>query len=167
MIPLVVLAFFSLTAGFIELPGSMGSFHVFSDYVNTLLPAVILSHENVPEIVFQLLAAVISLSGIYLAYLLWLRKPAFSVSFEKSRISHFFYKGWGFDWLYDLLFVRPVVWLAEVDKDDFIDFFSKSLAWITVSFNRLLSLMQNGKVRWAVMAFAIGIVFILTIMMNL
>lgn len=166
-IPLIILAVFSLLAGFIEMPGSMGSLHLFSDLVNKMLPGVILTHENISEVVFQLLAAVISLSGIYLAYLFWLKKPFLSVSFEKSRLSHFFYKGWGFDRVYDLLFVKPYVWLAEIDKNDFIDLFSKSLALITVFFNRMLSLMQNGKVRWAVMAFAIGIVFILTIMMNL
>jgi NADH-quinone oxidoreductase subunit L len=166
-IPLIILAVFSLLAGFIELPGSMGSLHLFSDLVDKILPGVILAHENISEVVFQLLAVVISLSGIYLAYLLWLKKPALSVSFEHSRLSHFFYKGWGFDRVYDILFVKPYVWLAEIDKNDFIDLFSKSLAMVTVSFNQMLSIMQNGKVRWAIMAFAIGIVFILTIMMNL
>jgi NADH-quinone oxidoreductase subunit L len=167
VIPIVTLAVFSLLAGFIELPESMGTLHLFSNVLNTLLPAVILSHENVSEVFFQLLAAVISLSGIYLAYLLYLRKPALAGSFTKSRISNFFYKGWGFDWVYDIVFVKPVVWLADIDKNDFIDLFSKGIAMVTISFNKALSLMQNGKVRWAVMAFAIGIVFILTIMMNL
>ena len=135
--------------------------------MNKTLPPVILSHENVPEVVFQLLAAVISLLGLYLAYMLWLKKPALSVSFEKSRLSHFFYKGWGFDWFYDLVFVRPVVWLADIDKNDFIDFLGKILTWITVLLNRMLSLLQNGKVRWAIMAFAAGIVLFLTLMLNL
>jgi NADH-quinone oxidoreductase subunit L len=166
-VPLIILAVFSLLAGFIELPGSMGSFHPFSNLVDTLLPGVILTHENVPEIVFQLLATVISLSGIYLAYLFYLKKPALTTSFDHSRLSHFFYKGWGFDRVYDILFVKPVVWLSDIDKNDFIDLFSKSLAMVTVSFNQMLSLLQNGKVRWAIMAFAIGIAFILTIMMNL
>jgi len=167
VIPIVILAVFSLLAGFIELPGSMGSFHLFSDVLNTLLPSVILSHENVSEIVFQVLASVISLSGIYLAYVLYLKKPALAGSFNKSRISNFFYSGWGFDRVYDIVFVKPVVWLADIDKNDFIDLFSKGIAMVTIFFNKALSLMQNGKVRWAVMALAIGIVFILTIMMNL
>ena len=98
---------------------------------------------------------------------MYLKKPALAASFNHSRISNFFCNGWGFDRLYDILFVKPVVWLAEIDKNDFIDLFNSAIASMTIFFNRLLSLTQNGKLRWYVMAFAIGIVFILTILMNL
>ena len=82
-------------------------------------------------------------------------------------MSNFFYKGWGFDKLYDFVFVKPIVWLAEIDKNDFVDSLNKSLASLALYFNSLLSFTQNGKLRWYVMAFAIGIVFILTIIFNL
>jgi NADH-quinone oxidoreductase subunit L len=165
--PLIILAVFSLIAGFIELPDNMGHVHLFSDIVTKVLPGVVVSKMNASEILFQVLAAVISLSGIYIAYMLYLKKPSLAESFNKSRINQFFYEGWGFDRLYDFLFVRPFVWLAEVNKNDFIDSFNSGLAKITLFFNRLLSITQNGKLRWYIMAFTIGIVFILTILMNL
>ena len=167
VIPMVILAAFSLIAGFIELPDSMGHVQLFSGFLNTVLPAVVIAHENIPEVLFQLLAAVISLSGIYLAYVFYVKKPLLGASFNHSRLSTFWCNGWGFDRMYDLVFVKPVVWLAEIDKNDFIDLFNSGIASVTILFNRLLSITQNGKLRWYVMAFAIGIVFILTVLMNL
>jgi len=107
------------------------------------------------------------LLGIYLAYVFYLRKPALGSSFNTTGLSHFFYSGWGFDRAYDFLFVKPLVWLADIDKNDFIDALNSAIARMTLLFTRLLSLTQNGKLRWYVMGFAIGIVFILTILMNL
>ena len=167
VIPMVILAGFSLVAGFIELPESMGHVQLFSGFLNTMLPAVVIAHENIPEVMFQLMATVISLSGIYFAYVLYLKKPALGTSFNHSRLSNFFCNGWGFDQAYDFLFVKPVVWLADIDKNDFTDFFNSAIASGTIFLNRVLSITQNGKLRWYVMAFAIGIVFILTILMNL
>jgi NADH-quinone oxidoreductase subunit L len=165
-IPLVVLAVFSILAGFIE-TGSIGHIHGFSAFLENVLPSVILTHENIPEAVFQVLAAVFSLAGIYLAYLFYLKKPAIGNSFNSTGLSNFFQQGWGFDKVYDILFVKPLVWLAEKDKNDFIDIFNIGIARITVVFTRTLSRTQNGKLRWYIMGFAIGIVFILTILMNL
>jgi NADH-quinone oxidoreductase subunit L len=166
-LPMIILSGFSLVAGFIELPGSMGNVHIFSGFMEKVLPAVIVNHENIPELLFQLLSAVISITGIYLAYIFYLKKPALGNYFNETRLSHFFQQGWGFDRIYDFLFVRPVVWLAEIDKNDFIDIFNSAIAQTTVFINRLLTRTQNGKLRWYVMGFALGIVFILTILMNL
>ncbi|MGE5395742.1 MAG: NADH-quinone oxidoreductase subunit L [Candidatus Saccharibacteria bacterium] len=162
-VPLVVLAILSLIAGFIELPQSMGNVHLVSALLGKALPGPALSAENISELLFQLLTSVISLSGIYLAYRLYYRKSTVAESFERSSIHQFFYKGWGFDKLYDLLLVRPFVWLSEIDKNDFIDLFNRAIGRIAFTLNDLLSITQNGKIRWYVMALAIGIVFIFTL----
>jgi NADH-quinone oxidoreductase subunit L len=164
--PMIILAVLSLIAGFIELPESWGNVHLVSNLLDKLLPAVSLVHD-IPEALFQVIAAVISLSGIYLAYRLYYRKPAFAASFEKSRLHGFFYRGWDFDRLYDILFVKPVVWLSEIDKNDFIDLFNKGIARLALFINNFLSISQNGKLRWYILSLALGIVLILTIMMNL
>lgn len=163
-ITLVVLGVLSLIAGFIELPESMGHVHILSALLGKVLPQSTLSGDHMSELLFQLLTSAISLSGIYLAYRLYFRRSQAAESFEKSRISHFFYKGWGFDKLYDGLFVRPIVWLSEIDKNDFIDLFNRGIGRITLIINDLLSITQNGKLRWYVMALAFGIVFIFTLM---
>jgi NADH-quinone oxidoreductase subunit L len=167
LIPMIILAFFSLTAGFIELPESMGHVQWFSKLLDPVLPAVKAAHGIIPEAVFQLVAAAISLSGIYLAYRVFLKQPSLASPFNESRISKFLYKGWGFDRFYDLLFVNPLVWLAVRNKNDFIDLFTTALSRAVLYGNYLLGFTQNGKTRWYVMAFVIGIVFILTIFINL
>ena len=166
-VPLVVLAALSLVVGFIELPESMGNIHFFSNLLSPILPAVRVVNENNSELLFQLLAAVISLSGIYVAYLLYFKKSALAESFNKSRLNHFFYKGWEFDRIYDFLFVKPIVWLSEIDKNDFIDIINRGIGRVIYILHDLLSLVQNGKLRWYVMSMALGIVFILTLMIYL
>jgi NADH-quinone oxidoreductase subunit L len=167
VIPLVILAALSIIGGFIELPENMGNFQPFSKFLAGVLPAVTVVHQANSELLFQVLSAIISLTGIYLAYLFYLRKSSLGESLSNSRINGFFYKGWGFDWLYDRLFVRPVVWLSEIDKNDFIDLFYTGIARTTGFFNILLSRTQSGKLRWYVMALSIGIVLILTIMLSI
>ena len=166
-IPLVILAVFSLVVGFIQLPEFMGNIHLFSDLLDSVLPRIIVLHENGPEVLFHIFASIISLLGIYMAYLLYLKKPALANSFNKSRLNKFFYQGWGFDRTYDLLFVKPIVWLSEIDKNDFIDSISRVIGHTVLSLNNLLSLTQNGKLRWYLMSLAFGIVFIFTILIYL
>jgi NADH-quinone oxidoreductase subunit L len=163
-VPLIILAVLSLIAGFIELPESMGNIHLFSRLLDAVIPTAAALHENSSEVLFQLLASAISLSGIYIAYLLYYRKSSLAESFHRSRINHFFYKGWQFDKIYDFLFVKPIVWLSEIDRNDFIDLINRGIGSMTLLFNDLLSITQNGKLRWYVMGLAVGIVFILTMM---
>jgi NADH-quinone oxidoreductase subunit L len=167
VIPLVVLAFLSLVGGFIELPENMGHLNIFSKLINSVLPPVELNQKVNSELLFQALAAIVSLTGIYLAFRLYLKKTSLSHSFDHSRTGDFFYKGWGFDWIYERLFVRPVVWLSEIDKNDFIDAFYTWIAQATGYLHHLFSRTQSGKIRWYVMALAIGIALILTFMFYL
>jgi len=165
-IPLVILAVLSLIGGFIELPASLGNVHLFSNLVNQTLPPVALKNVESIEWLFQLLSSVIALSSIYLAYRFYYLKPQFMESFNHSRLNHFFETGFGFDKVYDTIIVRPIVWLAEIDKKDFIDQINISISKLALIGNQVLSVAQNGKLRWYLLSFAIGIAIILTFMMN-
>jgi len=165
VIPMVILAFFSIFAGFLE-TGSIGHIELFSGFMDKVLPAVNTTRLNVPEAVFQLLAAAVTLTGIFIAYVLFVKKPALGKELTHNQTGAFFLSGWEFDRIYNVLFVKPVVWLSEIDKKDVTDIFNISIARVTLFINQMLSLTQNGKLRWYVMAFAIGIVFIMTILMN-
>lgn len=164
-VPLVILAVLSLIGGFIELPESIGNLHLFSNLVDNTLPLVVTKVGEHSEVLFQFLSALIALSGIYIAYIIYLKKPSLSEPFSHSALNKFFEKGWGFDKLYDTLFVRPVVWLSVIDKKDFIDLWSIGLVRITVFFSGVLSTTQNGKMRWYLLSFAIGIAVLLTYML--
>lgn len=108
-----------------------------------------------------------SIGGIFLAYRLILKEPAFATTFNTSRLHSFFYSGWAFDRLYDLIFVRPVVRLSELNKNDFIDTFYTVLGRITRYFSTIISATQNGRLRWYVMGLTAGLAVLLTLMMAL
>ena len=163
-IPLIILAILSVIGGFAELPKSIGNVHLFSSLVENTLPPVIVKEEGNYEILFQLLSAIIVLAGIYIAYIIYHKKPGLAESVNYSRINKFFEKGWGFDRLYDILIVNPVVWLARIDKDDIFDWLNIGISRLALLFNGLLTMTQNGKLRWYLMSFTIGIALILTYM---
>jgi NADH-quinone oxidoreductase subunit L len=161
-VPLIILSILSLVGGFVELPSSIGNIHLFSNLVDNTLPPIATKEKEHSELLFQMLSAVVAITGIYMAYLLYYKKPALSAPFSHSRLNKFFERGWGFDKLYDTLLVRPIVWLSVIDKNDFIDLWSIGLARLALLFNQLLSMTQNGKLRWYLLSFAIGITIILT-----
>ena len=163
-VPLIILAVLSVLGGFVELPASVGNIHLFSNLVDNTLPAVVVKKYGHSEIMFQILSAIIVLTGIYLAYIIYLRKPRLSELFYHSRLNKFFEKGWGFDKLYDTLFVKPIVWLSVIDKDDIFDWLNIAVSRLSLLANRLLVVTQNGKLRWYLMSFTIGIALILTYM---
>jgi len=165
-VPLIILAILSAAGGFIELPENFGPVHLFSRLFETVLPSVAIE-EGSSELIFQIVSAVITLGGIYLAYLLFFRNSPIVKRIRGTRLSDFFYSGWGFDWLYNFLFVKPVVWFSEVDRKDFIDAVYTSIARMTGYFNVLISRSQNGKLRWYVLFLTAGITVLLVVILSL
>jgi NADH-quinone oxidoreductase subunit L len=163
-VPLIILAVLSVVGGFVEIPESIGNFHLFSNLVDNTLPSVVVRETGHSEILFMSFSSIIVLAGMYLAYIVYFRKSGLSESFNHSRINKFFEKGWGFDRLYDTLFVKPVVWLSEMDKNDIFDWLNIGISRLALLTNNILSITQTGKLRWYLMSFTIGIVLILTYM---
>jgi NADH-quinone oxidoreductase subunit L len=167
-VPLIVLAIGAIVAGFIQLPGNMGHVTLFSDWIQQTLPApgIRVSSEGT-ETLFQVIAALVALSGLGLAYTVYFNKPFPAAEPDRNGLQRFFYQGWDFDLLYDRVIVRPVVFLARIDKDDVIDRFFKGLATAAGWLNRALSATQTGKVRWYAMVIAMGVILTLTIILYL
>jgi NADH-quinone oxidoreductase subunit L len=89
IIPMIVLAILSLVGGFVELPENFGAVHLFSKFVNIVLPVTVLKHGSSFELQFQFLSAIVSLTGIFIAYLLFFRRNKLAESFSHSRLSNF------------------------------------------------------------------------------
>ncbi len=92
--------------------------------------------------------------------------PTMLASSAVGGVLHrFWFSDWGMDWLYDRLFVRPLVWLARVDKDDFIDGFYTGVARVNEIAWRVLRRTETGKLRWYAAGIAAGsIVFIAVVL---
>lgn len=163
-VPLVILAALSLIGGFIELPHTLGNVTLFSDFIHLNLPSVNIIEGNISELLLQVIAVVTALTGIYIAYSLYLKKPVPKAEDAKQNLlQKYFLSGWGFDWLYDKIFVKPVVFIAEINRNDFIDLFYSGIAWFNALMNQILISTQNGRLRWYAMGIAAGAVITLSI----
>jgi len=165
-LPLVVLAILSLAGGFIELPDNMGHVNLFSDFIQKTLPSARVTESgHSTEFIFQLLAATIAIGGILMAYRIYFNKPFPAAEPERNTLQKFFYKGWDFDLVYDKMIVKPIVFLAQIDKNDFIDKFYNGLASLTRTVHLLLSATQNGELCRYSMILAMGAIIILTLLL--
>jgi NADH-quinone oxidoreductase subunit L len=189
-IPLVVLAVFSIGAGFIELPGPLGNLPAFSNFLAPILPPGIPEGGAAGlEAWLEFDAAAASLAGLALAWWFFLRRPAWTARAAASpagaALARFWSGGWGFDWVYERVFIRPYIYLAALDKDDIFDWLAENLlarpyraiarlsrddvidalftgvARANAAANRALSLTQNGLLRWYVAGAAAGAIILL------
>lgn len=164
-IPLVILAVLSLIGGFIELPHTLGHFTLLTDFLKPLLPEVALRDGvQSSEWVFQLVAAALSLGGVYMAYHFYIKQPQLSDDVQQATqgVHQYWYSGWGFDALYNALFVKPIVFLSKINKNDFIDRFYQALVEVSEFFNSLFVRSQSGVLRWYIMGIVGGAVLIIT-----
>ena len=166
--PLVILAVLSVVGGFVQSPGLWGDRPLFSGFLHSALPvASAVSGEGSTELALQFIAAAVSLLGIYLAYLLFLRHPQSTENLGRTpwgaALHGYWLAGWGFDWLYDRCLVQPYVRLARANADDVIDGIYDGIAWLTQIVYHDLSQTQTGQVRRYAMGIAIGAVIIIAI----
>jgi NADH-quinone oxidoreductase subunit L len=116
-------------------------------------------------------ASVVSVTGILLAYALFLRRPVLVAEWAASRwgtvLHRFWFAGWGFDWAYDALFVRPYVRLARLNRDDGVDAGIRGIAWLVSALSRSLTGTETGRVRWYAMGVAGGAVVVVAIVVFL
>jgi NADH-quinone oxidoreductase subunit L len=170
LIPLVVLAVLSLVGGFIELPHTLAHVNLFSGFLNPVLPAVVLKPgvENI-EWAIQLSAATLCLTGIYIAYFFYIKRTDLRRELKDSMIvvNRFWFKGWGFDDLYNTVFVRPFVFLSSINKNDGVDKIYQGLVSGLNYFHHVFAQTQNGVMRWYIMGIVIGAIFILSISLML
>ena len=147
-IPLGVLLLLALVGGFIHLP--LGS---------------VLPEANIPEgdhgpAWVAYLPVVVSLAGIFISWFLFLKRPDIPAALKNGALTKYVGQFWksafGFDWLYDRLFVKPFVWASEINKNDIVDWFIGLIPASLTGANGLLAMTQNGKLRWYALATGIG-----------
>jgi len=164
-IPLVVLAGLSLIGGFIETPHTLGHLTLFSRALQSILPEVSGRYQGVGmEFISQLSAVLVTLLGIYLSYRFYIQKPEERIILKANpmlaALKKFWFEGWDFDQLYDLLLIRPYNWLAAKNKQDIIDRIYMGIGHTASALNRGLAYTQTGKLRNYAAALVIGAVII-------
>lgn len=164
-IPLVILAILSLVGGFIEIPGL--HIDLFSRLIRSSInnPVAEGNVRGGSELVFQLISAIVALTGVWIAYSYFLKKPQYAKEPGNNPLYRFLHSGWGFDVVYNFIFVHPLVFLSRINRDDVVDKFYAGIASLTKYFHRALSLTQTGNVRWYMAGIALGAIVSITLIL--
>ena len=151
-LPLAVLAVAAILGGYLHLP------------LDSVLPAQEFGQELMAKhSMVGYLSVGVSLFGVLLAWLIFGRSHQRAVALQASGnpILVWWREAFGFDWLYNLLFVKPYLWFVRVNAKDFIDQLIGLIPWSFRLLNSILAETQTGMVRWyaAAIGFGAAIIF--------
>ncbi|UCC80432.1 MAG: NADH-quinone oxidoreductase subunit L, partial [Candidatus Zixiibacteriota bacterium] len=107
-VPLIILAVLSVCAGWVGIPWLHKGYSSFVYY-----GAV---HHVEPNLILMLISLVVALSGIGLAYIIYVKKTITAEAIGRAfkPIYTFLYNKWYFDELYMATVINPTYWLMEV-----------------------------------------------------
>jgi len=119
----------------------------------------------------ELLSGLIAVSGIVVAALLFLGQRRVASAVAQSApgrlLSALWFAAWGFDWLYDKLFVRPYLLLCHLLRRDPIDRGIGLIPLLARGGNAALVRSENGQVRWYAASVAGGAVLVIAVILFL
>ncbi|NGY05047.1 NADH-quinone oxidoreductase subunit L [Solimonas terrae] len=152
-LPLAVLAVAALFGGWIHIP------------LDAVLPQAAIG-ESAEQIEHTLMAASVltSFAGIFCAWFFFLKNRAAAAAIRNSTLGTLLFRWWraafGFDWLYDKLFVQTYLFLVRVNRRDVADQTIGLIPRLTMALNAQFTHTQTGQLRWYAGATAAGAVVV-------
>jgi len=117
----------------------------------------------------EIASGAIAIAGILLAALLFLGKRrlvgVIAASAPGRFLGAWWYAAWGFDWLYDKLFVQPYLLLSRLLARDPIDSGIGLVPRLARGGNGLMSRTENGQLRWYALSIVGGAVLLLGVVL--
>jgi NADH-quinone oxidoreductase subunit L len=155
-VPLVVLCTLSLIGGYFVIP------------LDQVFPA---SSGDHPAHWVEYVSISVPLVGVLLAYLIFhsgqLNVDRLVNSSIGQSLRQFWRSGWGIDWLYDVLLVRPYYQLSRLMKGEPVDAFYSLVVALNQTFNHWLAESQTGRMRWYVASMVAGLILLLTMALQI
>lgn len=115
----------------------------------------------------EIASGAIAIAGILLAAMLFLGKrrlvSAIAASAPGRLLGAWWYAAWGFDWLYDLLFVKPYLLICRLLGRDPLDHAIGLIPASVRSSHEAMTSTENGYLRWYAASLALGAVVVLGI----
>ncbi|MCK4495428.1 MAG: NADH-quinone oxidoreductase subunit L, partial [Candidatus Aminicenantes bacterium] len=163
-VPLVILAFFSIVAGFIGLPVVFGkNLNWFGHFLE---PVIKKSHEAHltlgTEWLLIIISVAVALIGILIAYIFYIKKPQIphSLVARFPFIYKLLYNKYYVDEIYNATFVNPTIKGSELIYDKFdlkvIDGAVNGTASSAGFFGKILSYFQTGLIKDYALIFLLG-----------
>ncbi|MBE0460066.1 MAG: NADH-quinone oxidoreductase subunit L [Candidatus Aminicenantes bacterium] len=168
-VPLVILAFFSVVAGYAGVPAVFGKkLDWFSCFLQPIFSRGREVHVSLgAELALILISSFLAILGLYLAYLSYIKRPQFPHTFATRFpfIYRLLYNKYYVDEAYDALFVRPLVRGSEQIYNKFdlkiIDGAVNETASATGSFGKLICYLQTGFIKDYALVFLLGVALFL------
>ncbi len=171
--PLIVLAIGAIFAGW-----ALDKWFIGADFasfwngaiVNPAHGEIIEALEHTPAWV-EYLPLVMALAGIALAYVMYIAQPALPERMASAvpGLYRFVLNKWYFDELYDRIFVRPALWLAnflwQTGDVTLIDGVPNGLAELTADGSKQVVKIQTGSLALYAFVMLIGVVVLVAIFM--
>lgn len=172
-IPLAILAFFSVVAGYIGLPVVLGKkANLFQNFLEPVIPPPSEGHLSMGlEWTLILISVVVAFVGIYIAYMFYLKRPGIPHSIVRRipGVYKLLYNKYYVDEAYNAVIVNPLIKGSEIIYENFdlavIDGALNGSASATGFFGRVLSALQTGYVKDYVLVFLLGAVIIVGILL--
>ena len=154
-IPLGLLCFLALLGGWIIVP------------VNEVFPLSTFEH---PSHWVEYVSIAVPIIGVIIAYLVFLGKQINLRSFLNitfiQKLQKFWFGGWGIDWLYDHILVKPYYNIAKSLKYEPVDNFYGLIVSASQVLNRWLSSGQSGQMRRYITSMVFGLIIVLIILVG-
>jgi NADH-quinone oxidoreductase subunit L len=161
-IALITLCVLSIVGGYVDTPPDFGGVPALSNFLNGVLPPLAIVHPGpITETITALCASTVFALGLGLAYLFF--GPQRSRVPMQGFLQQLWLAGWGFDWIYDRLLVRPFLWVTRQVGRDPADVPIRGLGEAAMFGNRALRLTQTGRVRWYAAGLAMGTAALLAV----
>ncbi|MGY3943567.1 NADH-quinone oxidoreductase subunit L [Aeromonas tecta] len=117
----------------------------------------------------EILSGLIAVAGIALAAFLFLGERRLAKSIAESApgrlLSTLWFNAWGFDWLYDKLWVKPYLLATRLLGKDPMDRMMNLPAVLAQAGHQLLAWTVTGKLRWYAASMGMGAALILALLL--
>ncbi|MNJ52986.1 NADH-quinone oxidoreductase subunit L [compost metagenome] len=157
-LPLVVLIILSTFVGALIVPPLAG-----------VLPESVGHAGGAAKHSLEIASGAIALAGIVLAAMLFLGRRSLVTAIAQSApgrfLSAWWFAAWGFDWLYDKLFVQPYLFICRLLGRDPVDASFGLVPRMAHGGHGSLSRSQTGQLRWYALSIVGGAVLLLGVVL--
>ncbi|GAB3675432.1 NADH-quinone oxidoreductase subunit L [Salinisphaera aquimarina] len=157
-LPLIVLAILSTFVGaWIHPP------------LGDVLPHAEAGGHGILQLSLEILSSVVAVVGLGVAAALFLgnRETANRLAGTPAgrTLWQLWHNAWGFDAIYDVLFVKPYLFLTALHRRDWVNSLMNIVPGLALALNGVLSPMQNGRLRWYALSLFAGAAVLLAALM--